>query len=73
MKPTPVHTGTVCSECGLAWDRHGADPTLETCVALLKGELRATPLPCRTLQPWWGPLYGTLAPPKPLVYVQAAN
>lgn len=42
MKPAPVVVQTQCSICGLDWNRHlsrGEDPTLETCVKLLKAEV----------------------------------
>jgi hypothetical protein len=38
-QPQPVGASTVCSECGLAWNLHGATPTLADCVALLRAEL----------------------------------
>lgn len=38
-KPSPVHTETVCSVCGLDWDRHGDEPTTDTCIELLRGDL----------------------------------
>lgn len=38
-KPTPVHTNTICSVCGLDWDRHGEKPTPETCIELLQADL----------------------------------
>jgi hypothetical protein len=45
-KPIPQHV--VCSECGLAWDKHkstslGLASTLEECVRLLKLELATRP------------------------------
>lgn len=39
--PTPVVTAQVCSVCGLSWDDHGDEPTVETCVGLLKSALEA--------------------------------
>jgi hypothetical protein len=48
-KPQPKSVNIVCSVCGLAWDRHKSEkdkePTLESCVALLKEELAKRPLP----------------------------
>lgn len=48
-KPKPVTKNTVCSECGLPWEKHNQGqttepalpiaPTLEECVRLLKAEL----------------------------------
>lgn len=46
-KPKPVAKLVVCSECGLAWDRHTAgrktDPTPDVCVGLLKADLAKRP------------------------------
>ena len=39
MKPAPVPTNVVCRVCGLPWDQHGPDPTLKTCVRLLRAEI----------------------------------
>lgn len=39
MKPEPVNKHVICSACGLDWNRHGAKPTLATCVKLLKDDL----------------------------------
>jgi hypothetical protein len=39
MKPEPKVTKRVCTLCGLDWGLHGAKPTVETCVELLKAEL----------------------------------
>ena len=76
-QPTPVPVSTVCSECGLAWDRHGAEPTLQTCVNLLKEELKRKPGPTTSVVPgiswphpwrndtpafWTTPLSSTRAP-----------
>lgn len=43
QKPTPVPVSTVCSVCGLDWERHGAEPSIETCVRLLREELATRP------------------------------
>src|SRR3954447_21243782 len=80
MKPKPVHTETVCSACGLDWDRH-SKATLVECVELLKADLareklRTTPQPAMPYPvpypapgvPWrpnpWAPYPGTN--PRPL-------
>lgn len=34
--PKPIPRVVDCSECGLPWDDHGKNPTLEDCVNLLK-------------------------------------
>lgn len=41
VKPEPRVTSRVCSLCGLDWKRHGKAPTTETCIKLLRGEVRA--------------------------------
>jgi hypothetical protein len=41
--PKPVVQRTVCSECGLDWDKHSAKPSLADCVKLLKAELARRP------------------------------
>ena len=38
-KPEPKTVSVVCSVCDQPWDKHGAKPTLEDCVRLLKAEL----------------------------------
>jgi hypothetical protein len=44
-KPTPVPKQTVCSVCGLDWERHAKRaPKIEGCVKLLKEELAKRPL-----------------------------
>lgn len=35
-KPTPEHVKTVCSLCGLDWDKHPDEPTVYDCIELLK-------------------------------------
>lgn len=40
MKPEPINKHIVCSMCGLDWEQHGAKPTLEKCVELLKAEVK---------------------------------
>lgn len=40
-KPTPKVVSEVCSLCGLDWNLHGANPTTETCIKLLLGEVRS--------------------------------
>lgn len=40
-KPEPQVVSTICSLCGLDWERHGAEPTSETCIELLLGEVRS--------------------------------
>lgn len=46
-KPTPVAKLTVCSVCGLDWERHTKDrktaPTADVCIRLLKAELAKRP------------------------------
>lgn len=42
--PEPVVVQTICSMCGLAWERHGEDPTPEDCIRLLKAELATRPV-----------------------------
>lgn len=42
--PSPVPVVTVCSVCGLDWASHGADPTTEDCIRLLKAELARRPV-----------------------------
>jgi hypothetical protein len=37
--PKPVVTAQVCSLCGLPWDGHGEQPTIEKCVELLRAAL----------------------------------
>jgi hypothetical protein len=55
-KPSPVPVAIVCSECELPWDDHGAKPTLEDCIRLLKVE-RSKPSPNWY---WWqSPFYGS--------------
>lgn len=39
VKPEPVVTTRWCSICHLDWDKHGDDPTIETCVKLLLFEV----------------------------------
>jgi hypothetical protein len=43
-KPEPINKHIVCSLCGLDWEKHGANPTIEKCVGLLKAELASRPL-----------------------------
>lgn len=38
-KPEPVAKQVVCSQCGLDWDKHGDNPTIEKCVEMLKAEV----------------------------------
>ena len=45
MKPKPVVTETICSECGLDWERHGDTPTQSDCIRLLKADLATKPMP----------------------------
>jgi len=45
LKPEPKTIRVECTVCGLPWDAHGADPTLEDCVRLLKAELSKRPTP----------------------------
>ena len=68
-KPKPVVVTTICSLCGLDWERHGESPTTEDCIRLLKAELASRPGPTIVLrerypytpyvppvilpQPWW--------------------
>jgi hypothetical protein len=40
-KPTPKVVSEVCSLCGLDWNLHGAEPTTETCIALLLDEINS--------------------------------
>lgn len=40
-KPSPKVVIEVCTLCGLDWQRHGKEPTAETCVALLLDEVRS--------------------------------
>ncbi len=42
-KPEPVPQHVVCSMCGLDWGKHGNNPGLEMCIALLKKELASRP------------------------------
>lgn len=42
-KPEPVNKLVVCSMCGLDWARHGASPTAEKCVELLKADIAKRP------------------------------
>lgn len=49
--PAPVVVTTVCSMCGLDWERHGADPTTEDCIRLLKAELARRPVTIPVMQP----------------------
>lgn len=65
IKPEPISKHSVCSACDQPWDAHGDEPTLETCVKLLKAELaKPRPYPM-TLSgsasgfPWWGNISGT--------------
>jgi hypothetical protein len=44
-KPSPKPTRVVCEVCGLSWEAHGAKPTLETCIGLLRAELAKRPKP----------------------------
>lgn len=44
LKPSPVTTAQECSVCGLAWDRHGKNPTAKTCIDLLRADVTATRL-----------------------------
>lgn len=55
-KPVPVHTQTVCSVCGLDWDRHGDKPTAETCIELLKQDLAREKQRAAPIQPGPYPL-----------------
>ena len=41
--PEPVVTATVCSLCGLAWEKHGDKPTKDDCIRLLKAGLASGP------------------------------
>ena len=41
--PEPVVTATVCSLCGLAWEKHGDKPTKDDCIRLLKAKLASGP------------------------------
>lgn len=47
-KPAPVAKFTVCSVCGLDWERHTKDrktaPTADVCIRLLKDELAKRPV-----------------------------
>jgi hypothetical protein len=43
VKPEPVVVTTICSMCSLPWEQHGADPTTEDCIRLLKLELAKRP------------------------------
>lgn len=43
VKPKPKATAVVCSVCGLPWGGHGSEPTLLTCVELLRAELAKRP------------------------------
>jgi hypothetical protein len=75
-KPEPVAVETICSVCGLDWDAHGADPTTDDCIRLLKEELAAeiarkpiavpiqVPVPVYPKRvPWyWGEWYGGYRP-----------
>ena len=45
MKPKPVITHTICSECGLDWERHGDTPTQSDCIRLLRADLASRPSP----------------------------
>lgn len=56
-KPKPVPTGVVCSKCGLKWDDHGENPTLETCIVLLRRELMRRPA-LRSALPYQGSVSG---------------
>lgn len=38
-QPKAVPVDTICSVCGLSWTDHGADPTTDDCIRLLKAEL----------------------------------
>lgn len=42
-KPAPKSTNVACELCGLAWDKHGPEPTPLTCIDLLKAELSKRP------------------------------
>lgn len=42
-KPEPISNHIVCSVCGMNWEKHGPEPTLERCVELLKAELKTRP------------------------------
>lgn len=60
--PKPVVVTTICSLCGLDWERHGAEPTTEDCIRLLKAELASRPMPTLVIrdrypyvQPWIAP------------------
>lgn len=48
-KPKPVPISAVCSKCGLPWDDHGQNPSLKTCVALLKAALTRSAVPEGTI------------------------
>ena len=42
LKPEPIAKSTVCSVCGLAWERHavkGKIVPVEECIRLLKADL----------------------------------
>ena len=54
MTPQPKTIKVVCSECGLDWEAHGPNPSLEKCVELLKAELAHRPTPSRPYQGWTG-------------------
>lgn len=58
MKPKPVVVTTICSECGLAWEAHGKNPTTADCIRLLKIELAKRPKTTVT----YYPLYPYVAP-----------
>jgi len=38
-KPSPKHVKTVCAVCGRDWRAHGANPTTDDCIRLLKADL----------------------------------
>lgn len=67
MKPKPVVTATICSECGLDWDLHGENPTQSDCIRLLKTELAMRPTTItypvypyiQPYKPYWWHTYGT--------------
>lgn len=65
-RPAPVVVTTVCSMCGLDWQRHGSDPTTEDCIRLLKMELAHRPVTITLPVPYAQPVvYPTPVRPWP--------
>jgi hypothetical protein len=65
-KPEPISKHIVCSTCGLSWEAHGKEPTLETCVELLKAEVvkrlvyqPSTTSSAVTVKPYWLNTWGS--------------